>query len=254
MEVEEEHMRVIISPAKKMNNSSDMEYTSLPMFIQEAEVIFETLKTKNYTELKKIWKCNDKIATQNSERLMHTHIHKNLIPALLAYEGLQYQYMKPSIFTHEQWAYVNKHVRILSGLYGVLRPLDGIVPYRLEMQAKLEVQGKKDLYAFWGERIHEAIYQETDLVIDLASNEYSQCVRQGLKPGEQYVQCVFAVRVQETLKVKATWAKMARGEMIRYMAENNCQSLDQLKGFSGMGYVYNEEASDKEHLVFVKET
>lgn len=246
-------MRIIISPAKKMNNETDMAYKTYPVFMEDAEQIFQTLKSKKYQDLKKIWKCNDKIATENMERLEHTEIRKNLIPALLAYEGIQYQYMKPSVFTDDEWNYVNKHLRILSGLYGVLKPLDGIVPYRLEMQAKLQVEGAKNLYDFWGERLHDQIYSETDLVIDLASNEYSQCIRNGLKPGQRYIECVFAVRDDEgKVKVKATWAKMARGEMVRYMAENNCQTLDDLKGFTGMGYIYNDQESDGARLVFIK--
>ena len=246
-------MRIIISPAKKMNNASDMPYQSLPFFIDEAKQIFDILKSKKYFELKKIWKCNDKIATENSERLKYTNVHKNLVPALLAYEGIQYQYMKPGIFTDDEWTYVNQHLRILSGVYGLLKPFDGIVPYRLEMQAKIQINQAKNLYEFWGSRLHDHIYKETNLVIDLASNEYSRCIRDGLKENETYVECVFAVRDDAgKLKVKATWAKMARGEMVRYMATKHCQTIDDIKGFKGMGYIYNDEESDDTRLVFIK--
>ncbi len=246
-------MRVIISPAKKMNNSSDMEYMSLPIFQKEAADIFETLKKKSYDELKALWKCSDRLTRENMEHLARTEVVKNRMPALLAYEGIQYQYMKPSIFTNEEWAYVQEHVRIISGIYGVLKPLDGIVPYRLEMQAKLALGETQDLYGFWGTRLHDSIYSETDVVIDLASDEYSRCIRQGKTEEQRYVQCVFAVQEDDKLKVKGTWAKMARGEMVRYMAVHGVQSLEELKDFSGLGYVYNEQASDFEHLVFIKD-
>ena len=247
-------MRIIISPAKKMKHETDINYQSLPVFLGEAEQIFATLKAKEFHELKKIWMCNEKIATENAERLFRSELHKNLVPALLSYEGIQYQYMKPNIFTYDEWDYVNEHLRMLSGLYGILKPMDGIVPYRLEMQAKLQVNGAKDLYEFWGERLREQLFKETDLVIDLASNEYSQCIRKGLKAEQRYVECVFAVCDDEDkLKVKATWAKMARGEMVRFMASNNCQKINDLKAFNGVEYHYCEEKSNANTLVFLKE-
>ena len=129
-------MQIIISPAKKMRTDTDsFIWKDLPVFLSRTEVIFTELKKLSYEELKALWKCNDKIAAQNVERLQTLDLHKALTPAVMAYEGIQYQYMAPGVFSQEELAYVQDHLRILSGFYGLLRPFDGVIPYRLEMQA-----------------------------------------------------------------------------------------------------------------------
>ena len=130
-------MKIIISPAKKMNiNTDDMEVKTSPIFLERAIVLMEWIRGMSYEEAKKLWGCNDKIAALNYERFQTMDLKRGLTPALLAYEGIQYQYMAPHVFEYDQWDYVEDHLRILSGFYGILRPLDGVVPYRLEMQAK----------------------------------------------------------------------------------------------------------------------
>ncbi len=246
-------MQIIISPAKQMNNESDLPHETLPMFIDEAERILQTMKEKDDQELQKLWKTNDKITGEALDRMKTTNVKKNLQPALLAYKGIQYQYMIPGAFTNEQWDYVNRHLRILSGMYGVLRPMDGIVPYRLEMQAKLKLDSAKDLYAFWGERLQEAIYQETDVVLNLASEEYAKCIRPKTSDKRKFIDCIFGVYDKNgEVKVKATWAKMARGEMVRFMATHQCNDLEQLKKFDGLDYHYSEKESRANCLVFIK--
>ena len=148
-------MKIILSPAKKMNVETDILTPSgLPEFLDRTEVILSWLRSKSYGELKALWDCNDKIAEQNFERLEHMDLRKNLTPAVLAYEGIAYQYMAPIIFENSHFDYVQEHLRILSGFYGVLRAMDGVTPYRLEMQAKATVDGNKDLYEFWGRRLY----------------------------------------------------------------------------------------------------
>lgn len=173
-------------------------------------------------------------------------------PALLVYEGIQYQYMAPQVFTREQWDYVKGHLRILSGFYGILRPLDGVVPYRLEMQAKLSLDGKPDLYAYWGDRICRELVRNESVVVNLASKEYSRAIEKYLPEQVRYVNCVFGELVQDKVKVKATQAKMARGEMVRWMAEHQVEEPKQLREFDGMGYRYEPGLSDGENLVFLK--
>ncbi|MBQ7006883.1 MAG: YaaA family protein, partial [Oscillospiraceae bacterium] len=133
-------MRIIISPAKKMNVDTDsLPCSGLPQFVDRTQLLLDTLKGMSYAELKKLWKCNDSIAELNFERINTAHLHKRLTPAVLSYEGIQYQYMAPGVFTYDEIDYITQHLRILSGFYGILRPFDGVVPYRLEMQAKLSV-------------------------------------------------------------------------------------------------------------------
>ena len=245
-------MKIIISPAKKMKVDTDtLPWQDLPCFLDKAESLYEKLRSMSYEELKKLWKCNDGIAAQNVERLKNTDLRTRLTPAILSYEGIQYQYMAPGVFTEEQLAYVQAHLRILSGLYGVLRPFDGVTPYRLEMQAKLQNDGAKDLYEYWGSEIADQLYQETDCIINLASKEYSVCVSRHKKPGTRFITCVFGVEKYGKIVEKGTLCKMARGEMVRHLAECGTESPDALRSFSALGYAYAPEHSDAETYVFL---
>ena len=141
-------MRIIISPAKKMNVDTDsLPVRDLPAFLEQTEVLCKALQSKSPEELQKLWKCNDQITALNIERLRQMDLRRNLTPAVLAYEGIQYRYMAPGVFTNQEHDYIQEHLRILSGFYGVLRPFDGVTPYRLEMQAKLKTRKAKDLYS-----------------------------------------------------------------------------------------------------------
>ena len=155
-------MKIIISPAKKMKIDTDtLPWRDYPAFLDDAQRICKVLQGMTYEELKQLWKCNDSIAKLNMERLRQMDLEQNLTPAILAYEGIQYQYMAPGVFTQAEYDYVQEHLRILSGFYGVLKPLDGVTPYRLEMQAKLQMGDQKDLYAYWGERLAQALSTQT---------------------------------------------------------------------------------------------
>ena len=140
-------MRIIISPAKTMNVDTDtMPSAGTPQFLQQTEQILSYLQSLSYEQLKELWKCNDTLAQLNFERVQKMDLYRAYTPALLSYEGIQYRYMAPAVFEQDQWNYMEEHLRILSGFYGMLKHFDGITPYRLEMQAKAEVDGKKDLY------------------------------------------------------------------------------------------------------------
>lgn len=164
--------------------------------------------------------------------------------------GLQYQHMAPSVFSEDGIKYAGDHLRILSGFYGVLSPFDGVVPYRLEMQAKLSAAGKKDLYELWGDRLYRAVLDDDRVIINLASREYSQAVERYLMPEDRFVTCVFGELQDGKVKQKGTPAKMARGEMVRFMAENNITEVEGLKEFCCLGYRYREELSSENSLVF----
>ena len=147
-------MRIIISPAKKMRVDTDsLPIQALPDFLPETERLLAVLRAMTPKELQALWKCNDSIAALNVERLAAMDLRRCLTPAVLSYEGIQYQYMAPGVFETEQYDFIQEHLRIVSGFYGLLRPFDGVTPYRLEMQAKLAVDGSQDLYAFWGDKL-----------------------------------------------------------------------------------------------------
>lgn len=245
-------MRIIISPAKKMKKDTDsLGWRDLPAFLVQTECIYEVLRSMNYDELKNLWKCNDTIAQQNVERLTHMELRRALTPAILAYEGIQYQYMAPGVFTEEEFSYIEEHLRILSGFYGVLRPFDGVTPYRLEMQAKLRVDGKKDLYAFWGDSLAKHLFAETDCIINLASKEYSQCISKYLPQNVSFVTCTFGEEKNGKVVEKGTLCKMARGEMVRWMAENRVHTPEELKAFEGRNHRFASEYSTETNFVYL---
>ena len=244
-------MKIILSPAKKMNiNTDTLDYTALPEHLHQTEVILRWLQSKSYAGLKKLWQCNDKIAEQNYQRLECMDLHKQLTPAILSYEGIAFQYMAPTVFEDRQFDYVQKHLLILSGFYGVLRPMDGVTPYRLEMQAKASIDGHKDLYDLWGSRIYESVRDEDGVIINLASKEYSKCVEKYLTGEDIYITVTFCEASEGKLVTKGTYAKMARGEMVRYMAEMQIEDPAEIKNFDRLGYVFREDLSSDLEYVF----
>lgn len=246
-------MRVIISPAKRMNADTDsLAWRDLPRFLPQTEALCATLQRMSYNELKRLWKCNDQIAALNVERIQHMDLFANLTPAILAYEGIQYQYMAPNVFTDREFDYIQEHLRILSGFYGVLRPLDGVKPYRLEMQSKLTIGKAKDLYAYWGTLIANHLCGETNCIVNLASKEYSRCVSRNLPKSVRFITFVFGEEKNGKIIEKGTICKMARGEMVRYLAENQITEPEAMKSFDRLNYQYSQECSGKNTYVFIR--
>lgn len=247
-------MKIIISPAKKMNIDTDtLAFRSMPVFLSETEELLAWMRHLTFAEAKAIWKCNDKIAEQNYRRFQEMDLERNLTPAVIAYEGIQYQYMAPAVFGGAQTDYIQEHLRILSGFYGVLKPFDGVTLYRLEMQAKASEAG--DLYKFWGDKLYrEVAGEEKDggLILNLASKEYSKCIEKYLTPEDTYVTVVFGELADGKVKQKGTLAKMARGEMVRYLAENKVEDPERIKGFDRLGYCFEETLSNEKEYVFLK--
>ena len=246
-------MRIIISPAKKMREDPDsLAWLDLPAFLPQAEELCNALRSMSAADLKKLWKCSDQIANQNIERLQRMDLQRRLTPALLAYEGIQYQYMAPGVFSNQEWDYIQEHLRILSGFYGVLRPLDGVTPYRLEMQAKLRMGEAKDLYAYWGDRLAQALLQEDDCILNLASKEYSVSISKHLPSTVRFVTCVFGEEKDGRVVEKGTMCKMARGEMVRFLAEQQADDPEQAKAFDRLHYRWDPSRSDPNTLVFLR--
>lgn len=247
-------MRIILSPAKKMVEDLDsLAPKGLPRFLPEAERLVSALQTLSPAEAQALWSCSDSLAELNLRRLRDMDLHTRLTPAILAYEGIQYQYMAPGVLEESALSYIQERLRIVSGLYGLLRPFDGVTPYRLEMQAKLPVDGSKDLYGFWGSKLGEALGRETDLVLDLASKEYSSAVLPHLPQGVRVLRCVFGEEKKGRVVEKGTFCKMARGLMVRFMAEHQAETAEALRDFSGLGFSFSEEHSDESTLVYIRE-
>ena len=227
-------------------------YRDLPVFLSDAEKIKASLKEKSFSELKALWACNEKITAQNIERLSSMDLREKLTPALLSYDGIAYQYMAPTVFETEMLSYVQEHLRILSGFYGIVRPMDGVTPYRLEMQAKLEIDGAKNLYDYWGDRLYRELRDSSGIIVNLASKEYSKCIEKYLQPGDRYISCNFYEEQEGKLVQKGVYCKMARGEMVRFMAENRVEEPEGIKRFSVMGYRFFEDLSSEKEYIFVR--
>ena len=249
-------MKIIISPAKKMNIDTDIfGHTDLPVFLPRTKELMNYMQSLSFAEAKKLWGCNDKIAEQNFERYAAMNLERQLTPAIISYEGIQYQYMSPMVLSEEGLDYVQKHLRILSGFYGILKPFDGVTPYRLEMQAKASVGGFKDLYEYWGDSLyHELTSDGEHVILNLASKEYSKCIEKYAAKNDLFVTCVFGEFVDDKVVQKGTLAKMARGEMVRYLAENQVNTLDGVKEFCRLGYKFSKELSSEKEYIFIKTT
>ena len=246
-------MRLIISPAKKMKEDTDtLVPLGLPVFLDNAEEIMRWMKTLSFEESRKLWDCNEKIAELNVQRLAKMELRRGLTPAILSYEGIQYQYMAPAVFEDGAWEYVESHLAILSGFYGMLRPFDGVVPYRLEMQAKIHLGDCRDLYRYWGGKICQETIKGADTVLNLASKEYSKCISPFLPPGIRLLACRFGELREGKVIEKGTQVKMARGEMVRFLAQNGIEDTEGVKNFHGLGYQYEEKFSDNNTYVFLK--
>ena len=244
-------MRIIISPAKKMRIDTDsLPIQGLPVFLPKTEELCRILQSMSDAELKKLWKCNDQIAALNIQRLQNMDLHNRLTPAVLAYDGIQYQHMAPGVFTDQAFDYVQEHLRILSGTYGKPKTFDGVTPYRLEMQAKLRGGEAKDLYAYWGDSLANALFAETDCIVNLASKEYSVCISKYLPENVRFITCVFGEEKDGKVIEKGTMCKMARGEMVRYMAENQIEDPEQIKSFDRLNYRFDADRSNDNLFVF----
>ena len=244
-------MKIILSPAKKMIVDTDnIAPIELPVFIDKTVEILSWMKSKSKEELQTIWKCNDKIAEQNFNRLEKMDLYSGLTPAVLAYEGIAFQYMAPSVFEIQQFEYLQNHLRILSAFYGILKPMDGVTPYRLEMQAKAEIEEKINLYDYWGDRLYHSVIDDSRTIINLASKEYSKCIERYLSDKDNYITITFCELSGDKLITKGTYAKMARGEMVRYMAERNIENPTEIRKFDRLGYIFRGDLSSEAEYVF----
>ena len=245
-------MRIILSPAKKMNEETDLlAPEGMPVFMENTEEIMRWMQGLSYEAAKMLWACNDKIAEQNFERFQHMDLYRRLTPAILSYEGIAYQYMAPSVFANGEFAYVQEHLRILSAFYGVVKPMDGVTPYRLEMQARFQKE-PYNLYEFWGDKIARKVCEGTDVVINLASKEYSKCISRYLPENVSMIEIVFGELIGGKVKEKGTYAKMARGEMVRFMAEHQIECVEDMSTFDRLDYHFTEEYSDEHKMVFIR--
>lgn len=244
-------MKIIISPAKKMMECDYPEPQGLPLYLEKTTRLQNYLQGLSPGELKTILQANKEIIDLNFRRYQTMNLRGNLSPALLSYDGIQYKYMAPQVFTQDELDYVQDHLRIISGFYGILRPLDGVTPYRLEFQAQLKIGGRRNLYDFWGKDIYNAL--EDNVILNLASGEYAKAIKPYLKQEDTFITCIFGTLEGGKIREKGVYVKMARGRMVRFMAENAIEYLDDIKNFQELGFVYSPELSGKKNYVFLSQ-
>lgn len=246
--------RIIISPAKKMNVVEGPPWvTGEPVLLDRTRELMARVQQLSYDEAKALWKTSDKLTALNVERFAHMDLGHDVTAAVIAYEGIQYQHLAPQVMDEQCLAYLDERLRILSGFYGVLRPCDGVVPYRLEMQAKLAVGGSRDLYAFWGDALAREVSRGCDTIANLASVEYAKAVVPFAgELGLRVVTCLFGEMSGGRYVQRSTEAKAARGTFVRWCAENGIEDPCEFGGFRERGYALDGKRSSADTLVFVR--
>lgn len=246
-------MKIIISPAKRMNSEAIyLEASHQPVYIKESKELLKIIQTFDCEQLKHLLETNDTIALKAYHDFQKMDLNVKGTPALLSYNGIQYSSMAPHVFTDEQLQYVDEHVHILSGFYGILRPLDDVHPYRLELNNRFTYASWNSLYAFWQDKPYQMLIKNDSIILDLASVQYSKIIKKYIQPTIRMIKCYFMEETSEGYKEKGVYVKVARGEMIRYLAEQQSESLDTVKKFDRLGYCYQKHLSNNESFVFTR--
>ncbi|MBI1700323.1 Peroxide stress protein YaaA [Lactobacillus crispatus] len=244
-------MKIIIAPAKIMKIDRDsFPIQSKPQFLDKTRILERFLKSRSNEQLKDLWHASENVTKQSILQLENMNLDERLTPAILAFSGIQYQYMAPDLFTQPALDYIQKNLRILSGFYGMLRPFDGVCPYRLELNTKMVGFRDYSLYHFWGSDIAENLFQEDNIVIDLASKQYTRLVKPYLSQGRQLITVDFQELKNGKWKTVGVHAKMARGEMVRYIAEKQIKNPTDLQDFNDFEFQFEPDISTKDHYVF----
>ena len=252
-------MLFLLSPAKALNYDTPagaVRHTQ-PLFVQQAAELIAVLREKSPQEIATLMKLSDALSGLNAARYAAwspKFTAQNAKQAALAFNGDVYEGLNAKTLNEAQLAWAQAHVCILSGLYGVLRPLDWMQPYRLEMGTKLATGKGKNLYQFWGAQIADYLNERaaadiSPVIVNLASEEYFKAVdRKALKA--RVVTCVFEEFRGDKYKIISFMAKRARGLMVRYAVENKVTVVDKLKDFDAEGYGFDASASGLDRLVF----
>lgn len=244
-------MKILISPAKTMRADAAQKGAGRPILLGETEKILCALRGLSYEEAKRLWKCSDKLAELNYRRIHEMDLTHGAA-ALFLYDGLQFKSIGIDTLPESEKAYLAMHLRILSAFYGVLAPFDGIVPYRLEMQAKLSVEESADPYEFWGRRLYDSVMDEDRTMINLASKEYALAILPFLTDRDRMVTAEFLTEREGKCRQESTYAKMGRGEMVRFLAETGAKIPETMKEFSALGFHFDEDRSDENRYVFIR--
>lgn len=254
-------MIIVISPAKNINEDIQLDNfeVSKPRFDAQSKKLLKQLKTLEPDDIKSLMKISENLSQLNYQRFQSMKFpfkQEEIIPALKAFNGAVYQSIKESDFNTVDWGFAQEKLRILSGFYGLLRPMDGIRPYRLEMGTKLVLGEFNNLYQFWGNKITNKLKADLkengdNILINLASNEYFKSIDTKTLKAD-IITPLFKDYKDGKYKMIAIYAKMARGLMSRYIIKNRINNVDDLKLFNTDGYEYNDLLSSEKEWVFTR--
>ncbi|MEI7503833.1 MAG: peroxide stress protein YaaA [Paludibacter sp.] len=258
-------MLIILSPAKIQNFAPQQLLKSFtqPEFLNEAETLVNEMRQLSAFDLSKLLGINSNLSQLNADRYFNWHrpfTPENAKQAVLVFNGEVFHGLDASSFSEDDFVYLQSHLRILSGLYGILRPLDLIQPYRLEISTKLQTSKGKNLYAFWGEQLTNSVNKavkasgQPKVILNLASGEYFNSMDRKLLKTEVIDFEFLEIKGEDEYKSNVMYTKKARGLMARYIIDNRIQNVDDLKGFSAEDYWFSEKLSSNSKFVFTRET
>lgn len=254
-------MLMVISPAKTLDYESPLatETFTQPDFLDDACELIDQLKELEPHQVSNLMRISDKLGQLNADRFQSWHTPfspENARQAVLAFKGDVYTGLDAESFSEQDFTFAQKHLRMLSGLYGILKPLDLMQPYRLEMGTKFENTRGKDLYAFWGQRltrqINSQLEKDDGTLVNLASNEYFKSLKKKDLEG-RLITPQFKDWKNGEYKIISFYAKKARGLMCRYAILNRITDANDLKGFNLDGYYFSEDQSDNNNWVFLRD-
>ena len=253
-------MKIIISPAKSLDFDSELnsQNVSVPKFLEKTLAINSILKQKSPSDLMKLQSISEKLSDLNWKRNLEfsrNHNDDNSRPAIFAFNGDVYEGLDVKTLDVKKIDFLQNNLRIISGLYGVLKPLDLIQPYRLEMGTKISINGFSNLYEYWSNDITKFISDEllsSEFLLNLASNEYFSAIDKS-KINSEIISPIFKDFKNGKLKIISFYAKKARGMMVRYVADHLIDSYDNLLSFNYGGYIFNEnETTVRNQPVFTR--
>lgn len=249
-------MLAILSPSKTQDfeTPSKAPFTTQPVFKQEIHTLLTELQTKSPDDIASLMHISEKLSHLNFERFQNfqdNFTEQNSKPSIEAFIGDVYRDIDVANYTKQDFEFAQEHIRTISGLYGLLKPLDLMQPYRLEMKTKLQNPKGKDLYQFWGNKITQELNDANQPIINLASNEYSKAAN--LKHIKQpVINITFKEKKGQDYKIVALYSKIARGTMANYIVKNRLSNPDELKQFNIDGYVYSSDYSTSSDFVFLR--
>ncbi len=250
-------MLTIISPAKSLDFDKQNTITDCtkPQFLTQSVKLINTLKTKNTIQISALMKISAKLSILNKQRFINFHTPftpENSKPAIFAFTGSVYKGINVKNFNDNELKFLNKSLRIISGLYGLLAPFDLIQPYRLEMSTKLKIAQHNNLYQFWGNVISDEINKyKKDVIINLASNEYAKVINKKILSAA-LIDIVFQEKTNNIYKTIGVHAKYARGLMVNFIVKNHINKPHYLKDFNSDNYTFNSTLSDNKKWVFTR--